>query len=517
MNTLVAVFGFAISFSALVHQGEVFGAEAATPIGLSLFFQDGKMNPLTLVGDAPRYLQEIDIVASITSPSDEGIQPLIENSELSSLDWSGVEMVEEDWRTPGDGTFIRQRFYRGAKWMEQPGLFQLVPTNAAGNPVGPPLIANTGKDDRLNASDDGFVRRFVARQIAFGCPSMGNCTGGTFVAQGLAQLRDALNAGQRARTIPIAATSLTLKWSAQPKALRTVLISHASPADFPYGYGFQPSLEVVNAPANGSYYVPGETVRFRVTFRDGSGNRLHREGALPTYGEFLRDRIPSGLRYYNGFALFSTTYYALKHREGLMAIALLGPTDKLETPKSTVELAEFGSPQANFATTEADGFTSIFADIPPNPIVFGGNPKDDDTPVSDIVPVTIPKDALPGTYIATLKSRREWGGEALNRAVTIDIQIGTAIPSVFEAKTGPCNTCHTGPSSLPKLLHGLADRRACFSCHSSLAFEPDAAIDIRVHEIHDRSDRFRSLADIHNCATCHLTPPDGPARGLLEE
>jgi hypothetical protein len=82
------------------------------------------------------------------------------------------------------------------------------------------------------------------------------CTGGTFVAQGLAQLRDALNAGQRARTIPIAATGLTLKWSAQPKALRTVLISHASPADFPYGYGFKPSLEVVNAPANGSYYVP---------------------------------------------------------------------------------------------------------------------------------------------------------------------------------------------------------------------------------------------------------------------
>jgi hypothetical protein len=90
-----------------------------------------------------------------------------------------------------------------------------------------------------------------------------------------------------------------------------------------------------------------------------------------------------------------------------MAVALLGPTDKLKTLQSTVGLAEFGSPQANFATPAADGFTSIFADIPPNPIVFGGNPADDDTPVSDIVPVTIPKDALPGTYIATLKSQRE--------------------------------------------------------------------------------------------------------------
>jgi hypothetical protein len=25
-------------------------------------------------------------------------------------------MVEEDWRLGGDGTFIRQRFYRNAKW-----------------------------------------------------------------------------------------------------------------------------------------------------------------------------------------------------------------------------------------------------------------------------------------------------------------------------------------------------------------------------------------------------------------
>ena len=141
-----------------------------------------------------------------------------------------------------------------------------------------------------------------------------------------------------------------------------------------------------------------------------------------------------------------------------MAVSLLGPTDKIKTAQSTVGLAEFGGPQANFATPEADGFTSILATIPPTPIVFGGDPADDDLPVSDIVSIAIPDDALPGTYIATLKARREWGGEALNRAVTIDIQIGTETPSVFVAKTGPCNTCHIGPSSLAKVLHGLSDR-----------------------------------------------------------
>ena len=486
-------------------------------IGLSLLFQNGQMAPLTLVGDAPRYLQEIDIVATAETPTDRGIEPIIEDSDLSALDWRGITMVEEDWRPAGDDTFIRQRFYRHAQWMEKPGLFRVVPTDASGTMVGQPLIAHAGRDDRLHAADDGFVRRFVARQIAFGCPAQDDCTGATFVAQGLVQLRHALHAEQRARTIPRQATHLALQWSRQPKTSRTVQVSHAAPDEFPYGYGFQPSLETVRAPANGRYYVPGETVQFRVTFRDGSGHRLHSEGTLPSYDQFLRGEVPSGLRYYNGFALFPTTYYAFKHREGLMAVALLGPTNKLQTPQSTVGLDEFGSSQANFATPEADGFTSIFANIPPNLIVFGGDPADDDTPVSDLVSITIPKDALPGTYIAALKARREWGGEALNRAVTLDIQLGTGTPSIFVAKTGPCNTCHLGPSSLEKVLHGLSDRRVCFACHSSLAFEPDAAIDIRVHEIHDRSDRFRSLADISDCSTCHLTRPVGKARGVLEE
>jgi hypothetical protein len=488
----------------------------AEPVGLSLLLQNGTMAPLTLVGTAPRYLREIDLVATVPSESDQGIQPLIDDSELASLDWDGVEMVEEDWRPAGDGTFIRQRFYRKARWMEQPSLFLVTPTDDAGRAVGSPLRAYAGKNDQLSAADDGFVRRFSARQTAFGCPAQGDCTGAAFVAQGLVQLRGALNAGQRARTIPANATRLSLRWSEQPTAERTVAVTHAAPADFPYGYGFQPALEAIDPPANGSHYVPGETVRFQVTFRDGAGRRLHSPGELPTYGQFLRGEVPSGLRYYNGFALFPTLYYALKHREGLMAVALLGPLDKLKTPQTTVGLEQFGGAQATFASPATDGFTSLFANIPPNPIVFGGDPADDDTPVSDVVPITIPADAVPGTYVATLKARREWGGEALNRAVTREIQVGTAIPAPFVAKTGPCNTCHTGASSLPNLLHGLADRRACSSCHSSLAFEPDAAIDIRVHTVHDRSERFASLASIKNCALCHLTPPAGPARGLLK-
>src|SRR5262245_59522535 len=99
-------------------------ASASPPeaaVGLSLFFRDGAMAPVTLVGDARRYLQEVDIVATTAVTStDQGIAPLLQHPEFARLNWQGVHLVEEDWRPEADGTWTLQRFYRGAHWMEQP-------------------------------------------------------------------------------------------------------------------------------------------------------------------------------------------------------------------------------------------------------------------------------------------------------------------------------------------------------------------------------------------------------------
>ena len=513
---LVAISGLAVLASQLVNKPLALGTAATTPIGLSLFFQNGQMAPLTLIGEAPRYLQEIDLIATAETATDLGIQPIIESGDLAGLDWDGVSMVDEDWRPDVDGTFIRQRFYRGAKWMEQPSTFRLIPTDSNGDPAGEPLTASAGKDDRWQEGDDGFVRRFVARQITRGCRAVGDCAGTSrFTAQGLVQLRDALHAEQRAQQIPQTATRLTLEWNRDHGPARGVQLLHAAPSDFPYGYGFEPSLQVINPPANGSYYVPGETVSFRVTFRDGQGHRLHPEGALPTYGEFNRGEIASGIRYYDGFRLFPTTYYALKHREGNSILSLSGPLDRLHTPQATVGVEQFFAPQVTVATTATDGWSGVAAIIPPAPILFGGTvvPALWETPVSDVINLVIPPDALAGTYVAALKARRDFGGEALNRAATIKLQVGTAMATAFNPSTGSCQTCHTGPSALGRVLHGLSDRSACYSCHAALAVEPDSALDIRVHMVHDRSARFPG--EMTNCALCHLTPPGGPARGLL--
>jgi hypothetical protein len=277
---VIAGFVFASAFSILSGADDGQARESSAPkppVGLSLFFQNGQMAPITLYGDAHRY---------------------------------------------------RQRFYRGAKWMERPSVFLAIPTDDSGAPVGLPLLFNAGIDDYWSELDDGFVRRFVARQIATGCRAVGDCAGATFTAQGLAQARDALHADQRDLAIPAAATRLSLNWSADPAASRMVSLSPSPRSATPYDYGFRISLDPISNPANGSYFMPGESVSFRVTFRDGSGNRLHPQGSLPTYGQFVRGEVTSGLRYHD-FSISPTLYYGLKHRESNMERALSGPTDNL--------------------------------------------------------------------------------------------------------------------------------------------------------------------------------------------
>ena len=484
-------------------------------VGLSLFFGDGQMAPIQLVGNPQRFIQEIDIVATApSSKTDQGIEPVVNGAEMARLDWSGIHQVEEDWRAPGDGTYTRQRFYRGARWMTRRSTFRVVPIGPNGKAIGSPLVADAGTDDKWREDDDGFVRRFVARQTATGCPAINDCTGATYTAQALVQLRDALHPEDRARTIPAATESLRLEWSEDEVNHRTVAVSRIKRRESPTGYGFQITLDPINQPANGQFYQPGETVHIRVTFLDGEGNRLHPPGSLPTYGQFVRGEIASGLRYYDAFRISPTLYYALKHRESNIIVTLSGPSDRVRAG-STVSGNNLFDPVATIATTGVDGWTGMARGLPPFSVSIGGlfYPPLWETPVSDVVSFPIPNDAQPGTYVAAIKARRDFGGEALNRATTIDLQIGSSAKTVFTLKTIACTTCHAQLAGLQHVLHGITDRRACYACHMPLSFEPDSPIDIRVHTIHDRSKRFPG--NVHDCLTCHLTQPSQPARGLL--
>lgn len=512
--TFVGVFGCGPDASSiLVGTSQEAIRTHDAPVGLSLFFTNGQMAPLRLIGSAPRFLQEIDVVESVPSASDTGIQPLLDGGTTSALDWDGVEQVEEIWVPALDGTFTRERYYRNAKWMEVPSTFTVVPVDDRGRQVGPTLVAHAGSDDVRRSSDDDFVRRFVARQLATGCASVGDCSAATYEAEALVQLRDALDPEKDARAIPTCASALRLSFSQLPKKVYSVALTQQAADDEGLGYGFGVELEPSSAPANGRYYVPGESVSFRVTFRDGQGNRLSPPGRLPTYADFVSNQVDSGLRYLD-LTLSTRLYYALKHRESNMLAVLSGPVDKLKTPQTVVDPNLLFAPQTPFATTAVDGFTAVGVEVPPAAIIFGGlsDPSLWSSPVSDVFSITIPPDAEAGTYVAAIKARRNFAGEALNRGTTVNIQVGQPRATTFTPNTA-CTSCHQERTAFNTVLHGIDDRRACFGCHSSLGIEFDNVLDIRVHTIHSRSERFG--ADVRQCSICHLTTPNGPARGLL--
>src|SRR5262249_5764345 len=178
-----------------------------------------------------------------------------------------------------------------------------------------------------------------------------------------------------------------------------------------------------------------------------------------------------------------------KHRESNILVALAGPTNKLQVAKSVLESAHLLDAQAVTTTVAKDGYSGVFAGIPPFAISVGDRARWE-SPVSDTVIFTLAADVLPGTYIAAIKARREFGGEALNRAVTFPIQVGTARPTSFTSETKNCEGCHQGASGFNIILHGATDRRACFGCHMALGFESDNALDYRVHAVHSRSRRM---------------------------
>lgn len=504
---------------------QALASDGVTSAGLSLWFENGSVRlengtpkVLSVYGDTLRYVQELDVTSTVQTTTDQGITPVMQSGDMAQLDWSGVQQVDEDWR-PELGTFpktyTRSRFYRGATWMKRWSMFAVLPVDANGAPVGAPIVELAGSDAEWLSSDDGFVRRFDARQVTRGCQAIGDCSNATsFTAQALAQVRNATHADIRAQTIPANAKKLALFWTEQPTKIRTVQIERKALTETPYKYGFTVGVDVISQPANQSFYVPGEEVAYRITMRDGAGNRLHPEGQLPSYMEFATDNVPSGIRYYDGFQETLTLYYALKHREGNNIWNFSGPTDKLKYSDHIVSDMDFfflsgtgGITSANVAENGYVGLFDIF------PTVMGTiDPVLSAQPNSDVIRVKIPADAPSGTYMFAFKGRRDWGGEALNHTGTAEVQVGQAAATVFAPKTGNCGSCHNDASSLKNILHGTSDRRTCYGCHMPMEQEPDQALDYRIHLIHSRSKRVPG--NVNDCAMCHTTPPTGPARGF---
>ena len=303
-------------------------------------------------------------------------------------------------------------------------------------------------------------------------------------------------------------------WTADPGSIRELKIARVDETTTSFGYGFNPQLTELTAPANGQYYLPGDSVTFGIRFTDDDGNIIAGDGAMPTYAEFLFGLDKSGLRYFD-INIQTTLFYALKHRESLMLLAMSGPSHKLRTPKSVVDTLQFFTPfQAQVAFPSVDGWTGLAYLIPSFGTVFGGfsDPSVWNAPIPDEYTFTIPADAEAGTYVVALKGRREYAGEALNRGAVARLQVGTKTVTQWAPTTRPCTSCHRGESALGSVLHGIEDRETCFGCHVELDVEPDNDLDYRVHFIHSRSGRFSG--DPWDCTKCHFEQPEGDPIGF---
>lgn len=480
-----------------------------TPVGLALEIDDGQGVPLQLREGQRFFIDQIDLRVGFSTDVDEGVLGLALTGDFSDLDWRGTELVDADFvgLPNADGTFTRRRFYRGAKWMERSSLLAVWQVDGAGRPTAVPWLLSLGKDDRRRHVDSFFVRRLRAIQWTYDCASPDDCdAASSFQEEAIVELRNSRHSWN-ARRLRGNTVALQVRWSLDPSRAWNIPVEQIDEPD--YDYNFDVDIEALTPPGSAGFYEPGQTIDFRFTLLDGSGNALHPEGRLPTYNEATFGPNPAGIQYYRAFFDPTATYYRRKHRERMMAVQLVGPAQDIQPVRTIAELEQFLTPSDAMvlATPDRDGMHVEAQLFPPAHNLFGGAffPTGGgwDAPVSDTVRFSIPDDAEAGTYRVTFKGRRTFLGQDIPRSRTVELQVGTATHTSASLDTGPCTSCHSQGGQLDRVLHANDDRAACGGCHVPLSFELEGPVFVRTHFIHSRSDRFD--AQVSDCSNCHLT------------
>jgi hypothetical protein len=482
---------------------------SSAAVALALEVENGQGVPLKLKAGQSFYVNQIDLRASLDAFHDEGVKGLDRTGDFSGLGWGGVKLAEESFELlAGPDGYKRRRFYRDAAWMDVPSYFMVEQVDARGHLTALPVILNAGSNDRRRDDDDFFVRRFRAIQWTYGCVALGNCTGATsFQEEGLVELRNARTpCKNKVFTLNSRTKALRLRWSLRPVAPYTIPVEQVAQPS--YAYGFSIDVNALTPPRADGTYAPGAAIQFQLTLKDGAGHRLHPQGSLPTYNEVAFAGVESGIQYYHAFFDPSATYYRRKHHERMLMTQIIGPAQLVQPIRSIIDMEAFLGPGdvQTLGTFERDGVFSQFQTFPPGKDLFGGafDPAHLGwaAPVSDKWTYEIPANAVPGTYLVTVKGRRVFMGEDIPASKTIEIQVGTPTHTSAPLTTGPCNTCHSQGGELSSVLHGNDNRAACAGCHAPLGFELEGPIFVRVHFIHSRSDRVD--ADLAQCSKCHL-------------
>jgi hypothetical protein len=475
------------------------------PRGLALDIEDGAGVPLSVRAGQTFWVNQIDLRASIDATVDEGVDGLRTTGAAAALPWFGNHFEEQEpvAAPNADGTFTMRKFYRGAAWMEAPSFFTIEQLDSGGRITAVPIVVSSGLSEQGLANDDFFVRRLRAIQWIYNCASPSDCSHATvFSEEALVEIRDSLRS-ERTFTFQPSTTQLRVRWTMDPRHPYIVPITQVAEPE--YDYGFQIALAALTPPAADGTYAAGQAITYQLSLLDGTGHRLHDPGVLPSYNDATFGPNPAGIYYYRGFVDPTTTYYRRKHRERNFIAEITGPLQNVQPIRTEATLDQFFEPTLVAGLPARDGVYGEGVIFPQSLLFQGAFDPTHATwaiPASDTFTFHLPPDAVAGTYNVTVKARRAFMGEDIPATTTIAIQVGTTQPTHATLTTGPCNTCHTGGSSLAVINHANDDRATCTTCHAPLVIEPEGPIYVRTHFLHSRSGRFD--APLFKCANCHL-------------
>ncbi|WP_224243412.1 hypothetical protein [Hyalangium gracile] len=250
------------------------------------------------------------------------------------------------------------------------------------------------------------------------------------------------------------------------------------------GFGLEPSVTFVT-PANGKFYVPGETLNAFIEFKDNDGNRLHSTEEMPNGPEIFSDQA-TGL-----LAVWSNFFNNITEQDNVADLVIGGPLQNFKVNSDVLGGSpDYYKPDFSFPIFE----NGITTHLVPTLWTYKRSTR---------YAIEIPADAKPGTYVAFLKATRYWMGERVSRNQPFFFQVGQEELTTYPARVGNCQICHRGVLSLDNLRHGLSvdHVEGCKVCHDSES-DGDARTQEIIHRIHMRSPKYPMAKN--DCTVCHL-------------
>jgi len=480
---------------------------------------DPKVTPAArfeLMTDTNYFLNQITLMDSQVNvhkdPKDvsPAVRWMLTKSRFKNLDWRDLGQQGENWGVNDiTGTWNREVLFNNARWMRSKADTFLVEVLDSEGTVRQSITY--GRDEFLGESPVAGHTRVAWRVENVSPPLFPGDTAvhdppPTFPVDFPVTYRTVVRVDLVGSTNPFKSFkvlglkgdgAIRVTWSLLPNEPFHFPVTFVSPQDVPptcfqddgtavvCDFGVEPEIKL-SKPKNGQYYEPGETFDMYTNVRDGKGNLLHAPDMLPSYAEYYEGKT-NGLLYFN-YSHFPN----MQERDISSSYQLGGPVNDLKP------WSDLSGKQPYYSM--GDHFFSLVIEAASLPF-FPGLTK---ARWPTRVPVTLPMDAKPGTYVAVLRANRQFMGERVAKGSNVLFQVGQTQKTTYPNQVGNCQICHRGVLSLDNLRHGISvdHVESCKLCHTNSSDNP-GRMHVEVHQIHMGSQKYS--ADKADCTMCHLT------------